>query len=169
MPSTTGLRAGREFAGALSLLVATAFACPSVAQVPTPHPAPPGLCAQFDVTAATVQYVAPVFAANGDAAIEVEFGGTQYHLAVQPVAIRAPDFKLMVRDATGLHQIPTPPSVTYQGFVLEDGAATVAATIVGNSVTAMVRMGDDSCWAVQPIAGAQPRVGPAAHIVYRRA
>jgi len=171
MPSTTGLGFRRSFAVAISLLVATAVVCPGIAQdpVPTPRPAPPTLCAQFDVTAATVQHVAPMFAANGDAAVEVEFAGTLYHLAVQPVDVRAPDFKLLVRDANGLHQIPTPPSVTYQGVVLEDGAAWVAATIVGGSVTAMVRMGDGSCWAVQPIAGAQPRVGPAAHIVYRSA
>jgi hypothetical protein len=171
MPSTTGLSVRRSFAGAISLLVATALVGSGVAQgpVPTPRPAPPSLCQQFDVNAATVQHVAPAFAANGDATVEVEFAGTLYHLAVQPVDVRTPDFKLFVRDATGLHQIPAPPSVTYQGVVLEDGGAWVAATIVGPSVTAMVRMGDGTCWGVQPIAGAQPRVGPGAHIVYRQA
>src|SRR5262245_55433626 len=101
MPSTTGLRARRSFAGAISLLVATAFVGPGVAQdpVPTPRRAPPSLCQHFDVNAATVQYVAPMFAANGDASVAVQLAGTLYHLAVQPVDVRTPDFKLMVRDA----------------------------------------------------------------------
>lgn len=172
MPSIQSVRGGHAAAAVFSLFVA--FGAPALAQQPPvamtrPLPAPPSLCAQFDVTAATVQYVAPQAEANGDIAAEVELGGVRYHLALQPFDVRSPDFQLLVDDGNGVHAVPTPPSVTYRGSLLEDPASVVAATVVGGSVTALVYTGTGDGWAIQPVGAAQRGAGPSVHIVYRSA
>ncbi len=159
----------RSHATALLLLVLAPFA--SAQNVPTPSalPAPPTLCAAFDVAAATVQHLVPERATNGDIAVPIEFGGVLYTIALRPFDVRSPNFRLLVNDATGLHQVPTPPSVTYRGSLLEDPSSWVAASIEGDTVAALVHLGSGTEWAVQPVSTVQHNVGPAAHVVYRTA
>lgn len=141
----------------------------AAAQDPTPttYPAPPSLCASFDVTAGTVQHIVPTTAGNGDVAATVELGGRQYTMALSLFEVRAPGFQLLRRDATGLHLEPTPPCVTYRGSLLEDPSTWVAATYEGQGLSAIVHFGNGTEYGIQPVAATQRNAGPAAHIVYR--
>ena len=164
--SPTGSFAHRSVGRALLSLV---LALPVVGQEATsrPYAAPPSLCAAFDVMAATVQHVDPVRAGNGDILVEVELGSALRRVALQPHDVRGPGFQLLARDANGVHELPRPANVTYRGVVLEDAGSWVAATVVNNSVQAILHMSNGDEWALQPVREAQPQVAESLHIVYR--
>ena len=135
--------------------------------VSRPYAAPPSLCNAFHVVAATVQHVTPLRVSNGDVLVEVDFGGQTRRLALQPHDVRKADFKLLVRDDSGVRELPRTPNVTYRGVVLEEQGSWVAATVVGDSVQAIVRLQNGDEWALQPVREAQPQAAAALHIVYR--
>lgn len=151
-----------------ALAAASLFgALPAQDAVSRPYPAPPGLCNAFHVLAATVQHVAPVRVGNGDVLVEVEFAGSTRRIALQPHDVRKPDFKLLVRDDSGIRELPRPANVTYRGVVLEEQGSWVAATVVGDAVQAIVHLQNGDEWALQPVREAQPQAPAALHIVYR--
>ncbi|MGE3354962.1 MAG: M12 family metallo-peptidase [Planctomycetota bacterium] len=134
-----------------------------------PYPAPPQLCGQFGIVAGTVQHLDVEAAPNGDRAVRVELAGTTYTLALMPHDVRAPGFRLLVRDDAGVHEVPRPANVTYRGSVLEDQGSWVAAAIDGPAVQALVRMANGEEWGIQQVREVQPGAGPALHVVYRTA
>ncbi len=152
----------------MAALIASSLAAQAPAVVEPPRAAPPALCAQFDVMAATVQHLAPALATTGEVAVTVDLGGQPFQLLLAPVEVRSRDFQLLVADALGLHPVPPPPSVTYRGALLEDAGSVAAATVVAGSVTALVQRGDGTLWAIQPVASVQRGATAALHIVHRQ-
>lgn len=161
----------------LSLLLGlVAVAMPAqlaTAQFPTPRQAPPTLLAQFDVNAGTVQVLQPIAGGNRDFAVPIVIGGAPVTMALQPYEMRTPNFQLLVQDATGIQQVPTPPCTTYRGTLLEEPTTEVAASIVNGSVSAIVyrpaavpgTAGED--WVVQPVRDVNPAAAPGLHVVFR--
>jgi hypothetical protein len=163
--------------GLLACLFSTAVAFPSLAQNPLPVdttppprllPAPPTLLQRFDVGAGSVQelFLQP---ANGGYTVEVWLGGAVRTLVLHPHDVRTPGFQLLVVDGQGIHQVPTPPSVTYQGNLADDPDSRLAATVVGGSLQAMMRLASGDTWVVQPVREVDPTAGPRAHVVFRAA
>lgn len=126
----------------------------------------------FDITRGTVQSIDAVPGLNGGYMLPVYVNGQKVTMALIPHDLRAANFKLMVEDATGLHQVPTPPCVTYRGQLLEDQAIKVAATVVHGSVTATIYEPGagpglpGKTWVVQPVNSVQPQIAASLHIVY---
>ena len=156
-----------------SVLYATgAILLAAAATAQQPFPAPPRLAAQFDVAGATVQTLAPIPGGNGEFAVPIHLGGAARTMVLTPHDVRAPGFRLLVEDATGVHQVPTPPCTTYRGILLEEPTTTVAASVVGPAVSAIVYRpgvggapGQD--WVVQPVREVDPTAGASLHVVYR--
>ena len=163
--------------GAFSaLLLATSLiAAGPIAQGPqgTVRPAPPTLLAQFDVTAGTVQVLDVTANTLGNFLIPVKLGGDQRTMALHPYEMRAPGFRLLVEDAFGIHQIPTPACVTYRGALVEEPSTKVVATVENGTVTATIYRlaaapgGATKTWVVQPVNSVQPSVGSSVHLVYQ--
>ncbi len=152
------------------IAVAVTIAGPVDAQ--QPRPAPPRLAAKFDVAAATVQTLVPIPGGNGQFAVPVQLGADARTMVLVPYEIRSAGFQLLVEDATGIHQVPTPPCTTYRGSLLEEPATAVAASIVGGAVSAIVyrpgvagALGEN--WVVQPAREVEPTAGASVHVVYR--
>lgn len=155
----------------VALGVIASFAPAALAQHPTPRPAPPALLAQFDANVGTVQLLTPLAGANGDYAVPIMLGGLPRTMALQPYEMRSPTFRLIVEDATGRHQVPTPPCTTYRGFLLEDPQTEIAASIIDGSVSAILHQpaglaGPAQSWVVQPVREVNPAVGASTHFVY---
>lgn len=163
-------RVGAALLPALATLLVTVTAAAQDAPTAGPivRPAPPRLLSQFDVGAGTVQTLAIVPDAAGVFRVTVALGASKRTLVLSPHDVRAPGFRLLVQDATGVHQAPTPPCVTYRGWLAEDPATGVVATIVDGGLTAIVygsQPGPE--WIVQPVRAVSASAGQALHIVYR--
>src|SRR5690242_2984476 len=115
-------------------LVAVVVPGNAMAQYPTPRPAPPSLLAQFDVGAGTVQVLEPLPGGDRQFAVPIVIGGAPVTMALHRHDLRANGFRLLVDDATGIHEVATPECTTYRGELLEDPATKIAASIVDGSV-----------------------------------
>lgn len=152
---------------AISLLVPFASAqAPADETGPQILPAPPGLLLRFDVAAGTVQKLVVPQAPQAPFAVAVRLGDRTRTLRLHPHDVRAPDFQLLVADENGIRQVPTPPSVTYQGVVEDDVDTAVAATVVDGQLKAVVRLTDGTTWGIQPVSEVDANAGPALHVVY---
>jgi hypothetical protein len=162
----------RVAARALALAAAVP---PLAAQVPPADaprsvPAPPSLCAAFDVAAATVQELAvPAVTPPGAFTVDVVFGGKPRTLDLQLVELRAPGYRLIAAGDAGPRDLPWTPCTTFRGYVADDAGSVVAAACEGGSLRAVIRLGDGATVAVQPVRDVVPGAGPAAHVVYRAA
>ncbi len=168
--------ATRALRAALLCLVAAASAASALAQAtngPTARPAPPTLCQAFDIDAGTVQALDLVTEPSGRQTFSVRLGNAVHEVELFPHDVRAPGFRLLVRDDSGLHQIPTPPSVTYRGQLANEPGSGVVATIIDGSVEATIYRAPDrvgtiqEAWIVQPVRQVVPQAGRSAHVVYR--
>lgn len=91
-------------------------------------------------------------------------------LELHPVSLRAPGFKLLVQEAGGqLVELAAPPPRTFKGIVVGQPASSVAATVDGERVTALIRLEDDEVWVVQPVRRQAAPASDAAHLVFRAA
>lgn len=168
---TSNLRAA---SGLVLASIATALlSISAAAQTPTPvRQAPPGLLSKFDITRGTLQSINVIPQINGAFLLPVAVNGQTYTMSLLPHDLRGPNFKLMLEDATGLQQLPTPPCVTYRGSVLEDQSIKIAATVVDGTVTATIYEPGagpglpGKTWVVQPVNSAVPLASPTLHIVF---
>ena len=88
-----------------------------------------------------------------DGAIVVPFthAGETHTLRLKPHTVRAPTFRVFVDDGAGeLHQIEPPAPTTCVGTIDGRPHATVTASIIGDEITAVVRLDHDEAWSIQP-------------------
>ena len=125
-------------------------------------PAPPELLVKFGLRAGVLQQLAvvPRFP------VTVDISGRAHEIMLTEYDVRSPDCQLLVERHGVVYQEPLPPSVTYRGSVVGLAGSAVAASIVGESLTAYIRMADGRSWTVEPAAPADPSIGPSWHIVY---
>jgi hypothetical protein len=171
---TLNLRAASRLALASSAIALLSISATAQTQAPQAivRQAPPGLLSKFDITRGTVQTIQVIPDVTGGFILPVQVNGQTRTMSLMPHDLRGPNFKLMVEDATGLQQLPTPPCVTYRGSVIEDQSIKIAATVVDGTVTAtMYELGagpglPGKTWAIQPVNSVNPLVAPTLHIVY---
>ncbi len=134
---------------------------------PAPLPLPGDLCAALSLREGTAQDFALPAAPGTPFQVAVYLDGAVRTLHLVPHDVRADDFVLYQHDATGLHRLPTPASVTYQGTVT--GGGDVAASLIDGQLHAMVRFADGAVWAVQPLSAINAALPHSTHAVYRAA
>lgn len=148
-------------------VVALSLTLAAVAQDPAPsaRPAPPALLQALDLTAGTLQAIAPAAGPGGALHLELELAGARRVITLHHHDVRAPGFRLLLADSSGVHEVPAPPSVTWRGAVDGDPDAVVAAGFWDGGLRAVVRLGDGSLHQVQPARELDPAQPIAAHVV----
>ena len=76
-------------------------------------------------------------------ALEIKAGGETFTVSLNAKDLRSPNFKLRYADATGVHELPRSPNMTYQGFT-KSGNYDVRVTSDDGYFTAMILRGDDA-------------------------
>ncbi len=151
----------------LAFLGASLPTAPLAAQVtPTPLPLPPDLCVRLGIRAGEAQdLLVPATAAR--CRIDVLLDGVPHTLALEPYDVRGADFALYLHDASGLHRLPTPPSVTLRGVIEGPGGGEVAAAVIDGQVQALLVLADGTQWGVQPLSPVGAGLPRTMHAVYR--
>ncbi len=109
--------------------------------------------------------------AGGAFVAPFEFEGERYTLVLKEHSVRAPGFRVLVDDGTGvLKETPPAPVSTYRGQVLELPGSSVTALRTAAGLTArVVRAGHDDAWAIQPASDFEAGRPAHEHIVYSSA
>ncbi len=152
----------------LSVLPLLVAATAAQISIQTPLSAPRDVLNAFELRDGTLQEL--LLPQSGRARFEVRLmlGGQVQTLALEPASVLAPDFQLLVTDATGTHLVPRPVETTYSGTVLGVVDSTVLATLSAGQLEAHIRT-PAGLWTIQPISGLVPVAPRHFHIVYRNA
>lgn len=136
------------------------------ARAPLVRQTPPSLLQAFHIRAGRLQDLA--VPGNLPEAFEVraDFAGEVRTLVLHAHDIRSPNFRLLVYDARGLHQRPTPPSITYRGHVKGAPASLVAASLYDRQLNASIWIDENTSWAIQPVNDVDKGYAKTAHIAY---
>jgi len=125
---------------------------------------PPNLLAALNVTAGTIQTIAlPTMgqaSTGGAAAVDqftfaVELGGKEVIADVRATEVRAPGFRLLQRDPTGLTELPIGPCTTYRGGLLGDVHSRLAVSFADGVLRGVI-IREDGMWIVQPLRDVVP-------------
>ncbi|HHI79922.1 MAG TPA: hypothetical protein ENK02_08065 [Planctomycetes bacterium] len=100
--------------------------------------------------------------------IQVVLDGKLRTLSLYAHDMRTKGFRLLVTDAQGTHQVQTPPSITYRGFVSGLPESRVAASLFGGQLTATLLMPGGRLLGIQPLTEVDPKAPKNRHIVYDR-
>ncbi|MFK7741858.1 MAG: zinc-dependent metalloprotease family protein [Planctomycetota bacterium] len=155
-----------------------AVAKPAVApqtQGPAVRNAPPALLAKFEVQTGTLQTLTVQADQSSEYRVPVWLGADLRTMVVDLHDVRSPNFQLLVQDLNGIHAEPTPPCVTYRGYLLEEPNTRVAASIIDGTLDALIHRAPTGpnaageVWAVQPVNKVSAAAGQHLHIVYRAA
>jgi hypothetical protein len=150
---------------AAPMLAAMALLCPwSTAQGPTPAPAT--VLNALSASGATVQDL-NLPQTRQRFQLQIWLGDQPAILDLRPNDVRASDFRLLVADANGIQQVPTPPSVTWRGEVLGYPDSDVAAALTADGLDALVWLDHDGAmWGIQPSRKLDPSRPASEHVVY---
>jgi len=100
---------------------------------------------------------------------EFDFKGERYTVALDRHSVRAPGYKVLIDDGTGvLREVPAPPVSTYRGEVLELPGSTVTATLNGVGLDAQIALPGkaNETWTIQPLAGVVNGQPEGMHVVF---
>jgi len=122
----------------------------------------------FDIAAFSLQDLVIEQAAPQHAFVNVDLGGEEFVLSVFRTSVRSADFRMMVQDETGLHEVAPPVSSVFRGTVLNEKGSRAVGSIVDGQFNGMIRMGD-SIWTVQPLTDAFDGANAGTHVVYNNA
>lgn len=137
------------------------------AQAQSLPPVPQSLLEAFDTSKGTTQELSLPKTSIPGFEVDVNLGGKTYTLILREHNVRAKGFKLMVSDAKGMHQVPTPTSTTYRGKVLHDADSMIAATLFEGQLRAFISLDrDDAPWCVVPVSDVVKSAKRTTHISY---
>lgn len=121
------------------------------------------------VTAYEMQQIHVPRDRRGWFSIPVRLGGEAHRLVLMPYSVRPPRFQLHVQRVDGTWGTSNPPAIsTYRGYVDGFPDSRVAASIIGDQVTAQIHFATD-VWAVQPVLTFIPGAEETLHLSYHRA
>jgi len=145
-----------------TLLVTLAFASP--AADPPPVPSLPEAIGNWTLAALDLP-AAPPEAFT----LTVDLGGEMTTVHFHRHTIRSGNFEVLVDDGTGvLTAIDPSPAVTFRGVVDGDPDAVVAASLLEDGLSAMIRLSSDTTWMIEPVARLSPTPipGDTRHAIY---
>lgn len=99
--------------------------------------------------------------------VTIAIDGAPETLKLHPYSIRHRDFRVLVDDADGLHEVPAPASTSVRGIVEGRPGSSVVGGLVGGRLEALIEL-DGEIWNVQPLESLGGRAtGDADHAVFR--
>lgn len=162
------MRTPRSLAS-LPIAAVVALAAAATAPAQQARPAPAAVRDALHVRAAWVFDARLPASAPRGLRLRLPLGPASYRVELRPHDLRSRDFRLLVDRGDRLEQVPTPPSVTYRGEILDRPGGEVAASLIDGRLTAAVRLARGGVWQVQPLAEALPGAPRTRHVVYRAA
>jgi hypothetical protein len=126
----------------------------------------------LSVGAFTVQDLQLQQLSQDDLVTPVILGGDQFTLSLSRWSVRSPrGFQVLAHREDGSYEeVEAGPSTVWRGRLLEVPGSRVSASWDGDSLDALIRLGDDlPLWAIQPARVVSPDHGPAEHVVYSAA
>jgi len=116
----------------------------------------------------TAQDLTPL-SEDGKIMLDVALGGQRRRMVLQKHSLRAPGFRALAQEGGGsFRDAPVPECQTYRGYVADCGGSCVAASMSGDGLRAVVRLGsgDASAWVVEPLRTVMPGAPAWRHLVY---
>ncbi|HRP61792.1 MAG TPA: M12 family metallo-peptidase [Phycisphaerales bacterium] len=148
--------------------LATASSPPRLTHVADNTPLAALVRGLFSVIGGTIQSLDIERAEDASVTVPVFIDGEIKHLVLEPHSLRDATFQVLVPGRNGrlqpLHPLPEPK--TYRGRIAEQPEAIVAATIIGDRVTAFIALPDMTWHYIQPIADRVPGADSNQHLVY---
>ncbi len=133
-------------------------------------PQDPAIRQGLDVSAWTLQDLVIPGAPGAAFSVAVRLGNEVREVTFEPHSIRAPNFRVVVQDDTGLREIPSPAETTYRGTIAGVEGAVISGSLTEGGLTAMIRLpGVEGAWAIQPLSGIVPGAPRATHVVHHEA
>ncbi|MBN1418984.1 MAG: hypothetical protein JXP34_09420 [Planctomycetes bacterium] len=106
---------------------------------------------RFRARASVLVVLLAGFAAGEDRIEVVERDGRPVVLRLQPLSVRSPRFRLLVRGADGtIEEVAPPPPRTYRGIVEGEPETRVAASLLPEGLCATVIPKDGAAWTIRP-------------------
>lgn len=107
---------------------------------------------------------------NGETLVNVTLDRQTHIARLSPFTLRAPDFQVLVQDASGaLIPAEIPAALTYRGYLTAEPQSEVAASIIDGKTYMTILRADGEVWNVQPIRSGDLRAGlpDDLHVVYK--
>ena len=116
----------------------------------------------------------PTIPEDGGFDLSLTIEGQEMLLDLHPHSLRAPDFKVLMQEASGYIEVEPPASSTYKGDVLDPETGAVlgrsSITVLEGQVSGSVRLAPDYMpWGIQPLSEIHPDASPSVHVLYHNA
>ncbi len=100
--------------------------------------------------------------------IQVTLEGQAYTVHLTPHSVRADNFKLVVADDNGMHEIPAPAPATYRGWIEGAPDAVVAGSIINGQLKGLINFEGpmNNSWFIQPADDADVAAPDNLYVVY---
>ncbi len=105
---------------------------------------------------------------DGALAILVELDHSEYVLALKPYSMRDINFSVQVQVESGeLVDFIPPPPATYRGEVAGIPGSVVAASLINGQLKAMIDLGTEDNWFIEPLRDYDHGADFSEHVIYR--
>jgi hypothetical protein len=105
---------------------------------------------------------------DGTVVTTVRLGQIDYVLALKPYSMRSIDFTVEKQLDNGqLVEVEPPAPATYRGIIAGVPGSVVAATVFDGQMTAIIDLGEDDLWFVEPLSPYDASALQSEHVVYR--
>ncbi|HJQ85046.1 MAG TPA: zinc-dependent metalloprotease family protein [Candidatus Binatia bacterium] len=102
--------------------------------------------------------------------LDVDLGDRRVHLRLEPSALRAPGFRVLVETAPGrLVEVTAPPAASWRGTIDGIPGAVVGGTIRDGRMRLALALPEGRTFYVQPVDDLAAAGDPTAHVVYEAA
>ncbi len=99
--------------------------------------------------------------------VRVALEGNLRQLVLKRFSLRSANYKLLVSDTQGVHEIKAGPSLTYRGWVQGVPGSVVAASLVHGQLTGAVLLESGKVFGIQPAKPLDGSLASDQHVVYR--
>jgi len=124
------------------------------------------LADHFEVERYDVQDLVLPASRPAEFSVSIRLDGALHRLELSPYSLRAEDFRLVVQDESGFHDVPAPAPATYRGRLAGDAGSDVRVSWIDGRLNGTVTDGFGQRWGIQPAAAADPTLPRSAHVVY---
>lgn len=105
---------------------------------------------------------------DGALAVLVELDHSEYVLALKPYSMRDVNFRVQVQVESGeLVDFIPPPPATYRGEVAGIPGSVVAASLINGQLKAMIDLGTEDNWFIEPLSDYDSNADLSEHVIYR--
>jgi hypothetical protein len=158
----------RAACAAAVLLAAASGAAAQVRATSRATPTDALIRSQMNLSAYTLQSLAPTGAPGEAFTVDVALGGQARTLVLEPHSFRAPGYRVLVdQGGNNLVEVQPAPPATVRGFAVGD-ESLVAGSYFPAGLSLVVHESTGEMWGIEPLSNVVPGAPADMHIVYRQ-